>query len=110
MLKRLIWYVNTNVKRLLKKNMLWRNLYTLKKLGCNADGMIVVTKYSEPSGPFFYYDPPTNESYGAGPPNVRDPYERKWLDLVRLDCSGSQPTSNIKKPICAESYLIFTWH
>ena len=58
--------------------------------------MIVVTKYSEPSGPFFYYDPPTNESYGAGPPNVRDPYERKWLDLVRLYCSGSQPTSNIK--------------
>ncbi len=44
--------------------------------------MIVVTKYSEPSGPYFYYDPPTNESYGAGPPNVRDPYERKWLDLV----------------------------
>jgi hypothetical protein len=45
--------------------------------------MIIVKKYSEPSGPFFYYDPPTNESYGAGPQNIIDPYERKWLDLVR---------------------------
>jgi hypothetical protein len=45
--------------------------------------MVVVTKFSEPAGPTFYYDPPTNETYGSGPPGVRDPYERKWLELVR---------------------------
>jgi len=45
----------------------------------------VVTKFSDPdpSGPVFYYDPPTNISFGSGPPNVRDPYEVKWVQLVR---------------------------
>ncbi len=53
-----------------------------QEIGCNDDGVMVVTKFSDPSGPVFYYDPPTNESFGSGPPNVRDPFERKWLELV----------------------------
>jgi hypothetical protein len=45
-----------------------------------------VTKFSDldTSGPVFYYDPPTNVSFGAGPPNVRDPYEVKWVEVVRI--------------------------
>ena len=53
-------------------------------VGCNSEGFLVVTKFSDPdpSGPVFYYDPPTNVSFGAGPPNVRDPFEVKWVELV----------------------------
>ena len=53
-------------------------------VGCNSEGFLVVTKFSDPdpSGPVFYFDPPTNVSFGAGPPNVRDPFEVKWVELV----------------------------
>ncbi len=54
---------------------------------------MVVTKFSDPdpSGPVFYYDPPTNISFGSGPPNVRDPYEVKWVQLVRILCYCNAP-------------------
>ena len=51
--------------------------------GCDEYGMMMVTKYSDADhkGPQFYYERPTNISFGAGPPDVRDPFERKWLHL-----------------------------
>ena len=45
--------------------------------------MIVVSKYSEISGPEFYYEPPSNISFGAGPPGVVDPYERKSVKVAK---------------------------
>ena len=50
---------------------------------CDENGLLYVNQYSkpEPSSPHFYYEPATNVSYGAGPPGVPDPYERKWLEL-----------------------------
>jgi hypothetical protein len=53
-----------------------------QEISCNSHGFLVVTKFSEPEGPTFYYDPPTNETFGSGPPGIRDPFERKWLELV----------------------------
>jgi len=40
---------------------------TVLNVGCDEDGIMIVTKFEKPSGPVFYYDPPTNESFGAGP-------------------------------------------
>ncbi len=43
---------------------------TVLEVGCDSNGLMQVTKFQEPSGPVFYYDPPTNESFGAGPPGI----------------------------------------
>jgi len=56
---------------------------------CDKDGMIVVSKYSETSGPEFYYEPPTNVSFGAGPPGVVDPYERKSVKVAKSSIPDS---------------------
>ena len=56
---------------------------------CDNDGMIVVSKFSKISGPEFYYDPPTNVSFGAGPPGVIDPYERKNVRLAQSSIPDS---------------------
>jgi hypothetical protein len=46
------------------------------------DGLMAVKEFDVKSdGPTFYYEPPTNQSFGAGPVGVIDPYERKWLKL-----------------------------
>ncbi len=45
---------------------------TVMEVGCNPNGLMEVTKFQKPSGPVFYYDPPTNESFGAGPPGNSD--------------------------------------
>ncbi len=42
---------------------------------------IFIYRYSEPTGPIFYYEPPTNKSFGAGPHGVLDPYEKKWCKV-----------------------------
>ena len=56
---------------------------TVLNVDCDENGMLYVSKYSLPESfaPHFYYAPPTNESFGAGPPGIRNPYERKWLEL-----------------------------
>ena len=53
------------------------------EMSCDSNGLLYVSKYSTPeiSSPHFYYDPPTNVSFGGGPKGVVDPYERKWLEL-----------------------------
>ena len=50
---------------------------------CDKNGLLYVSKYACPiiDSPHFYYEPPSNVSFGAGPPSVRDPYEQKWLEL-----------------------------
>ena len=56
---------------------------TVLEVDCDKNGLLYVSRYSapEPSSPHFYYEPPSNISYGAGPPGVLDPYEKKWLEL-----------------------------
>ena len=60
---------------------------TILGTDCDENGLLYVSKYSatEPSSPRFYYDPPTNASFGGGPNGVSDPYERKWLVLRTAD-------------------------
>ena len=56
---------------------------TVLEVDCDENGLLYVSKFSTPemSSPHFYYEPPNNISYGAGPPLVPDPYEQKWLEL-----------------------------
>ena len=52
-------------------------------LECNENGLLYVSQYSKPDSelPHYYYEPPNNVSFGAGPPGSVDPYEHKWLEL-----------------------------
>jgi len=49
---------------------------------CDQDGLVVISKFANMSGPAFYYKAPTNASYGAGPKEVVDPYERKSVEIA----------------------------
>ena len=50
---------------------------------CDQDGLIIISKYGNMSGPEFYYEAPTNESFGAGPYGVVDPYERRTVRVAQ---------------------------
>ncbi len=39
----------------------------VSEVGCNENGLVVVTKFETKQGPKYFYKPPTNESFGAGP-------------------------------------------
>ena len=53
------------------------------QLSCDNNGLLYVHRYAtpDPNSARFYYAPPSNISFGAGPIGVLDPYERKWLEL-----------------------------
>ena len=50
---------------------------------CDQDGLVIISKYTNMSGPELYYEAPTNESFGAGPYGVIDPYERKSVQIMQ---------------------------
>ena len=53
-------------------------------------GMPTITKFEIADSPIeYYYKPPTNTSYGAGPEGVRDPFERKNLILAESTIPNS---------------------
>ena len=52
-------------------------------LGCDENGLLYVSQYTKPDfkSPHYYYEPPSNVSFGSGPPGALDLYEYKWLEL-----------------------------
>ena len=56
---------------------------------CDKFGAPVIVETTEPKndGIVYYYDPPTNETFAGGPPNVPDPFDSRWGEL--------QPASSI---------------
>ena len=46
---------------------------------CNEHG-IKILEFSQPRGPFFHYEPPTNETFGDQP-HLQDPLEKKYVYL-----------------------------
>ena len=72
---------------------------------CDDYGMITVSKYTDPSGPVFYYEAPTNVSFGAGPPGVRDPFERKWVELSKSQIPGSGEGVILKQKPLGSMYV-----
>eukprot|EP00094_Tigriopus_californicus_P000772 TCALIF_00747-PA protein Name:"Similar to setd7 Histone-lysine N-methyltransferase SETD7 (Danio rerio)" AED:0.33 eAED:0.33 QI:70/0.5/0.33/0.66/1/1/3/69/754 len=75
--------------------------------GCDENGMKTITKWSKPSGPTFYYKASTNESFGAGPPNVADPFERKWVELRNSTLLGSGQGLFLKQKPLGDHYISF---
>ena len=51
------------------------------QMACDDNGIPYVSKFSEEPSAIFYHEPPTNISFGAGPPGVSDPFEKKMVDL-----------------------------
>jgi len=49
---------------------------------CDPNGLVIISIFANMSGPEFYFEAPTNESYGAGPYGVIDPYERKSVEIA----------------------------
>ena len=55
---------------------------SIKGLRCDDYGLpYLLFSNPDPKTPHFYYEPPSNRSFGAGPPRVFDPYEQKWLEI-----------------------------
>ena len=88
---------------------------TVLGVKCDKNGLLYVSQYGsiDLSSPHFYYDPPSNISYGAGPPNVLDPYERKWLQLSKAgnpkQGEGVFMKRNAKKGVFISSYHGFVY-
>ena len=57
----------------------------VKNYGCdNATGMFIPTEFTEPLSDYdFFYEPPTNESFGGGNwKDYPDPYEKKMVTMA----------------------------
>lgn len=52
----------------------------VKQYGCDENGMFIAKEFSEPLNDHeYFYDPPTNESFGGGSKYIPDPYEEKTV-------------------------------
>ena len=60
----------------------------VQKYGCDENGMFVATEFTKPlSEDEFFYDPPTNFSFGGGGSlDIPDPYEVKtvYVDVSKV--------------------------
>ena len=63
----------------------------VKEYACNDRGLLIATKFTEPlSSNEFFYDPCTNESWGAGNNKyIQDPYELKNVKLATSSVANS---------------------
>ena len=83
---------------------------TVLEIDCDENGLLYVSRYSaiEQASPSFYYKPPSNTSYGAGPQGVRDPYEQKWLELKDVNDpkmgEGIFAKKNLEEGVVVASY------
>ena len=73
------------------EDFVMKNAYEAEVLdaSCNQDGLVVISKFAKLSESDFYYEAPTNESYGAGPEGVVDPYERKRVLVAQSTIPNS---------------------
>ena len=54
----------------------------IREYGCNKNGLLEATKFTQPIDQNeFFYDPPTNESWGGGSKEIHDPFELKNVVL-----------------------------
>ena len=47
----------------------------------------MMLEFSNPIGPFFHYEPPTNETFGDQP-HLKDPLDKKFMYLKKSDISS----------------------
>ena len=87
----------------------------VSELKCDDNGIPYVSKFSDESlDAIFYYDPPSNISFGAGPERVRDPFDNK---MVRLGPSGIPNSGDgvflrkdVRKYSLVSSYLGYVYN
>ena len=89
----------------------------VQSVECDENGLLYVNQFAIPdySDPHFYYDHPSNVSFGGrtSNPEVLDPYERKWLELRGADEAemglGVFAKKDIRKRIFICSYTGFVF-
>ena len=70
---------------------------------CDQDGLLIISKFENKSGPVFYYEAPTPKSFGSGPHGVLDPYERKSVKIAASSIPESGEGVYAVKDFPAES-------
>ena len=99
------------------ENRLMRNAQesAVIEVDCDVNGMLYVSKYKNRdfSSPKFFYEPPTNISFGGGPKHVYDPYEKKLLEVKKCKDTkvgeGVFTKRDIKKGVIVASYTGFIY-
>ena len=75
------------------ENRVMKKAYAVDVLsyGCDENGLMAVTKFSKPTQDHeFFFEPPTNISFGGGaPPSVQDPYEIKTVHKAKSKAPNS---------------------
>ena len=72
----------------------------VSELKCDAYGIPYVSKFSDGAlDAKFYYLAPTNISFGAGPENVRDPYEDNLINITTSGIPNSGQGLFLKKDV-----------
>ena len=63
----------------------------IKDYGCDDRGLLIATEFTKPLSSYeFFYDPCTNESWGAGnTKDIQDPYELKNVQLAKSSIPNS---------------------
>ena len=81
---------------------------------CNEHG-IKRLKFSDPHGPYFYYEQPTNKSFGDQP-NLRDPLDKKYMYLKNSNIfpgagEGAFATRDVPADTIFSPYggMLYTW-
>ena len=56
---------------------------TVLDVKCAKNGLFYVSKYKAPEllSPRFFFERPSNVSFGGGPKDVYDPFEKRWLEV-----------------------------
>ena len=89
----------------------------VQSVECDENGLLYVNQFAIPdnSDPHFYYEPPSNVSFGGrtSRPGVLDPYERKWLELRSADEAkmgqGVFTKKDVKEGLFISSYTGFVF-
>ena len=89
----------------------------VKEYDCDENGLLIATDFTEPLSNYrFFYDPSTNESWGAGnSKDFQDPYDLKNVKLSKSSIPNSGEGVFSKrdlpksKPACFYSMYSFNW-
>ena len=72
----------------------------VKNYGCDENGMFIPKEFSEPlNNHEYFYDPPTNDSFGSGLKYLPDPYEDKTVFMGTSSVPGSGEGVFLKRDI-----------
>ena len=72
---------------------------------CDENGLPYVSKFSKETSAIFFYDPPSNISFGGGPNRVMDPLERNMVDLQVSSIANSGQGVFTKKDVEASMVI-----